>query len=494
MVEEIFITAIKTFIMNYCIMFSTVKMMNINKKLIKNYKIVLYVNIFISIVYGIILEVINSDYMHMFLNFGIYLLYSTILNILLKIKFPKNIIGIVFSVSFAYIAIFISSMINFFIFNMEKLEIFKTGIIEYTVIGLIQFVIIYLFFNIKRFKFGFQFLKEEDDSKTNLTGYIIALLAITICIVYVVLDIIIYRILFCAIIILVAFLISIWIRKSITNYYKKRLKDRTVELQAEQLKEKDEKIAELQTELAGVLKINHKYNQRLSAMEDAVKKLGEKINFNEEFAKEYADVINSVNEFSKEYKQELAKINKDELPKTNIYSIDNLLEFLKKEANDANIKFKLQVNGNINEMIEGFIQKNKLETLLADHVRDAIIAIKSGNNEKREILLNLGKNGEFYEFCIQDTGIEFEIDTLLKLGKEQVTTHKDEGGSGIGFVTTFETIRECKASLIIKENHPQSRYTKAVMIRFDGKNEYRISSYRAIMIKDKNQDGRIIID
>lgn len=54
--------------------------------------------------------------------------------------------------------------------------------------------------------------------------------------------------------------------------------------------------------------------------------------------------------------------------------------------------------------------------------------------------------------CIYDSGIEFELETLKKLGLERITTHKKTGGSGIGFMTTFETLKECKASLIIEEN------------------------------------------
>ena len=84
--------------------------------------------------------------------------------------------------------------------------------------------------------------------------------------------------------------------------------------------------------------------------------------------------------------------------------------------------------------------------------------------------------------------------TLNSQGKEQVTTHKDEGGTGIGFMTTFETLKECKASLIIEEYNPETtNYTKAVIIRFDGKNEYKICSYRAEKIKEHKHEHRIII-
>jgi len=148
----------------------------------------------------------------------------------------------------------------------------------------------------------------------------------------------------------------------------------------------------------------------------------------------------------------------------------------------------LEINGDINKIIKEFIPQNKLETLLGDHIKDAIIAINSSEETNKEILLEIGKN----EISIHDTGIEFEIDTLLKLGLEQITTHKATGGSGIGFMTTFETLKECKASLEIEEIK-DSKYTKAVKVVFDGLNEYRIKSYREEEIRKQDTEKRIII-
>ncbi len=284
-----------------------------------------------------------------------------------------------------------------------------------------------------------------------------------------------------------------WIKKSITKYYKGKMKDRTVEIQQEQIKEKDKKIDDLQTELSKVLEINHKYNHRLSAMERAVIKLGNEMQANTEFAEEYGDILDSLSELSKEYKAEVESINKtNKLPKTNIFSIDNLLDYMRQEAEKSKIEFKLEIEFDIKEIIENKIPKNKLETLLTDHIRDSIIAIENSKNKNKKIEVKFS-NKEFYQVEFYDTGIEFEIETLLNLGLERTTTHKATGGTGIGFMTTFETLKECKASLEIEEFN-NKEYTKAVIIRFDDKNEYRIHSYRAEEIKNKIQDNRIIID
>lgn len=62
-------------------------------------------------------------------------------------------------------------------------------------------------------------------------------------------------------------------------------------------------------------------------------------------------------------------------------------------------------------------------------------------------------------------------------------------------MTTFETLRKTKGSLIIEEKYPMNNvdYTKVIKIRFDNKNEYRINSYRAEEIRKQNKDERILI-
>ena len=266
------------------------------------------------------------------------------------------------------------------------------------------------------------------------------------------------------------------------------MKDRTVEYLNEQLQEKDKIIENLKTDLDKTLKINHKYNHRISAMERAIVKA----KFNEEFAEENNEIINLVKELAKDYKNETFEAD-SKLPKTNIFSIDNILEYMANKAKNDNIEFQVDVKCNIKDLITNIVNQSKLATLLADHINDAIIAINYSENELRKILVVFDKIDDIYEIRIYDTGIEFEIETLLKLGKEQVTTHKDSGGTGIGFMTTFETLKESKGSLIIEEDNSED-YSKAIIIKFDNKCEYKIHSYRADEIREQNKNSNIIIE
>ena len=197
---------------------------------------------------------------------------------------------------------------------------------------------------------------------------------------------------------------------------------------------------------------------------------------------EAAEVRDRVKEIKKDLYKEKSTIKLD---KTGIALIDDMLEYMQSECKKNKIDFELQIKGNIHYMTNNLITKEDLETLLADHIKNAIIAIKHTENINRSILVRLGMIDENYAIYIYDSGIEFEKETLENLGKKPSTTHKDEGGTGMGFMNTFDTLRKCKASLIIEEFNKPSKdnYTKVIMIKFDNKNEFKVKSYRENEIK-----------
>lgn len=490
--ERLIMAFIKTFFMNICIAISFLKIKGYKKLNKRNAITLILVNIIVGMLYAIIHENANIPIPHIFTNLICYTVYLLIVIVLIDEMDRRFFLVMLMAMCFSFTAFFLASSILFFITRLQLFKKIINSIIEFFMAGFFQIILIYFFFKIKRFKDGISFLKEEKNSKNiNIISIILSIIII-ISIVFTTSK---YR--FIDLSLLLAFplgivLIIYLIKKYITEYYKSKMKDKTVEILTEQIKEKDKIIDELSTELAATLKINHKYNYRISAAEKAISKL----NFNEEFASENADIIELVNELSKNYKNELSLIEKQGiLPKTEVFGIDNMLEYMNNEAKKNNISFEVEVNCNIKDIIENSIKQSKLETLLADHINDAIIAINYSGNQSRKIKISFNKVTDIHEIKIYDTGIDFEIETLLKLGTKQVTTHKDNGGSGIGFITTFETLKECKGSLIIEEyNNHTMKFTKSITIRFDNKNEYKIYSYRAKQIKEQDKENRIIVE
>ena len=285
----------------------------------------------------------------------------------------------------------------------------------------------------------------------------------------------------------------IMIQKTLNLYYKQKLLIKTLKENEATIKNKEDEINKLSKEKYKISKLNHEFYNRQKALELKVQEFvnNTKLEIGQELS-----VTKQIENLSKEYSNKLTEIKgPDKLPSTDIEEIDDMFKYMQSECSKNDIIFNLQVTDNIHYMINNIIEQDKLVTLIGDHIRDAIIAVSNSENKFKSIIAILGKKDNCYEFCVYDTGIEFEIDTLLKLGIEPATTHKDTGGTGIGFMTTFETMKETKASLIISENKPaDDDYTKSVAIRFDNKNEYRICSYRANQIKEKDTNNRIMIE
>lgn len=418
-------------------------------------------------------------------------------------KLRHSVIVTFVSLTITYLIYLISILLSGIVLKLIYPNIELSNIIILVLSIIIEYIILNVLFKIKRLKNGVAFL-QNDNTVRNIGIVSVAFIGVAVIVyallsnsmgrkfnTYIVIGIIIELI-----------CMFIWIRKKITKHYKQNLKEKTIKELEETIKDRDKQIDKILNENKEIASINHKYSSRISALEKFSAKFLTKPEILEkmktEFGSEFEDMQEQIKRLSEEYSAEMREKvkHKTNLERTGIFGIDNILDYMCNEAEKKNIEFNLKINGSINYMVENIINQSKLETLLGDHIKDAIIAIEHSNNSYKSILTIIGIIDDAYEVCILDTGIEFEIDTLLKLGTECITTHKQTGGSGIGFMTTFETLKETKASLIIEEKHPITNkdYTKAVRIRFDGKEEYKIRSYRAEGIRQKADTQRIIIE
>ena len=429
-----------------------------------------------------------------------YYIYGCLIANVTKNKTQYSIMLTFISLTITYLIYLISIILAGILVKTLNLNISKNHILILFITVLIETIILYAIFKIKRIRNGIAFL--QDPEKVNNVGIIEMIFIGIVLIIYsIIQDTIHTRYIFWGMVI--EFIcVCIWVNKKITTYYKQKLKERTIEELESEIKERDEEINKILEENKEIATINHKYSNRIKSLENFSHQIMSKPELVEkmetEFGEDFINFEKQINNISEEYTKEIEeKIqHKNHLEKTGIFGIDNILEYMSNEAIKNNIKFNLKIYEDIQYMIENIIDQSKLETLLGDHIKDAIIAINSSENTYKELLVEIGEIENCYQVCIYDTGIEFEISTLLNLGLKAITTHKLTGGSGIGFMTTFETLKATKASLIIEERHPidDKDYTKAVRIKFDGKHEYRICSYRSKEIQNKKKDTRIIIE
>lgn len=486
-IEIVIDTVIKMFIINLFVFILFFKISN--QKC--NYLKIFVGSVMLSVIYVIEKNYINDDIFVLIIS--TYLMQNVFLWIILS---NKNciVVGNFISNTVVYILYSLSLIIEIAIKMIFSIEFdIRNQTIDLILALAIEAIFLKCIMNLKRIKNGLSFLKAQVGNEYFALMFmeISANIIFTYCIFVNSNDEFSWNIL--AMFFVLSIIMVIMIQRTLTLYYKQKLLAKNIKDYKSEIALKDAQIKSLSDEKYKISKLNHEFYNRQKAL---IHKVEEITSMNTEIADEL-DLSKQINDLTKEYTDKAQEIKTlDKLPTTGIVEIDDMFKYMQSECDSKKIQFNLKINGNIYHMINNKIPQSRLVTLIGDHLRDAIIAIDFSNNTFKSILAVLGENNGVYEFCVFDTGIEFKIDTLLNLGLKPVTTHKDSGGTGIGFMTTFETMKETKASLIIDEMREMSNtdYTKSVTIRFDGKNEYRIKSYRSDEIKKKMKDNRIIIE
>lgn len=406
-----------------------------------------------------------------------YFLYSFIIGKLTNINLGYSLMVIIICSSISFFLYFISSFITAIILSFLP-NYNYANIIPIIFSFCLELIFIIFLFRMKRLKNGFPFLKNGRNNY--YLDMFIFMICITTLFVYFLISNYSNIPFMDSSIIIVMFLLVLFITlyKSFIIYQKQKLLEKTIKDYEQELYEKQTQLETILKEKNNLIKANHEFYHRQKALSLKLDNLMKSKNLL--FKEEYGNFVDRIDTLATEYNNviEDTKIS-NSIPKTNIPEIDDMFVYMQNECNKNNIEFILKLTCDAYQLINNIIPKNKLETLIGDLIRNSIIAINHSSNEAKAIMVILGIKNNIYEFSVYDTGIEFQIDTLLKLGKECATTHKDSGGTGIGFITTFETLKYCNASLIITEFSDKSfNYTKSVTIKFDNKNDYIIETYR----------------
>lgn len=443
------------------------------KKLIK----IIIINIVISYITTIIRYIFNLFISDICLIFILGCMQS----IINKQKIGYSILLITIALAINYIILFLTTVLTFPINIFYNI---KNDYINLMLIIIIYLILICLLFKIKKFKHGFLFLKRNIENEyIEIWVLNISSIILFSSIIFNSSNFQITRKLFIGFIIF-SIIMFITIQKSLQLYYKQRLLVQDLEETKKELEDKKKEVKQLEQENLNFSKTSHSIAHKQKALEYKLNELALKNEIAEEI-----DVKNRLNNITKQISEE----PEIEIPKTNISEIDDMLNYMKSECIKNKIKFEVQLNGNIYQMINNHITKEELEILIADHVKNAIIAVKCSNNSNRSILVRIGKIDGQYSIYIYDSGIEFEINTLHKLGKIPSTTHKESGGTGMGFMNTFDTLKKHKASITINEygKPVKDNYTKVIMIVFNKKDEFNIISYRQKEIEVRKDEVNV---
>lgn len=154
------------------------------------------------------------------------------------------------------------------------------------------------------------------------------------------------------------------------------------------------------------------------------------------------------------------------IPQTDHSSIDAIISFMTKEAARNSIVLKFNFDSTFFNTKQSTASELDLVHLFSDLLENTIIATKHAHGRFIELSLQTLKGTP--AISVSDSGIPFEINTYMKFGIYEASTHTDECGTGIGLMDIWSFKKKYHASLII-EGLDNTIYSKRLSLLFDGK-------------------------
>lgn len=436
------------------------KILNIKSKVLENLLLIFFSCIFAAGMYA-------ARYFDLHMRYGL-LLISMVLTtgLLFRERIDITLSGTVLSLGLCYGVAFLSLTLTYIL--MSVLSFGVNNVYEIAGTTIIQIVLIYSIFRHPRLKKGFSFLKSKwwAGSVGMIIGGIILL-----SIMFLVNENADVTTAKGSLLIATAGLIILilWGLANLTRLYRETQYERC-------MREDAEIIAQLRESNDALSKLNHSDNKMLPAMYLSVNRF---------LMEAGAELSPELREKCDEIRGDLAGLMSHRqrfmpqtaaaggnFPSTGIHTIDAVLDYMRRRAASKQIQFDAEVSVNL-QAAGGGIPAGKLELLLSELLDNAIIAVSKSGYKRIRVCVTM-ENG-CPSVSVSDSGIPFQNETLEKLGKERASTHLDEGGSGIGFMTICEAVREIKASLIISRHEaPETEFTKTITILFDGEDRFLI--------------------
>ena len=383
---DIIVDYMRLFINNMYVYYCFEKISNNRQNHIRNNIILVLVNILLVFVFIPIKN--NANSVLLFLLFGF--IYTIVLSRLTGNKFGYSIIVTLMAYAVTFVAHIISVTLQFIPYKMlYKLFLTENRHLSLIIISLIEFALLYAFFKIRRFKNGFSFINNKLNNEiTDLITINISSIIIIIYCLFIVYQDEIAKNLFITFL-MIGTMMFFTIKKMITMYYKQKLLTDTMEEYKKEIAEKQNEIDKLKSDKQSVSKITHEFYNRQKALELLVAGNMNPNNIDKENASQ--NVLNIIESLTSEYSQRFEEIKElPKLDKTDIPEIDNMFTYMQSECNKNNIEFNLKIVGSVHSLVNNIIPKNKLETLIGDHLRDAINAVNLCSTKNKEILAVLG--------------------------------------------------------------------------------------------------------
>ena len=323
---------------------------------------------------------------------------------------------------------------------------------------IIQIIMMVFVFRLKRFSHGMPFLYNHEHYAYY---YIISFISLIISIVVYFIPNNGYAAL-CGFVfyISVALQLIIWWRDSITmSYTQNRFVHDTGLLESE-IERQNTELEKLHKDVERLSSIVHKDNKLIPAMEMAVSKC-----VTTGSADEASKLLEELHALSDERKGILLNNNAVTYREiTHDTRTDAILNYFVRRSQDSGIDFKIDISSEYRNRFAEFISSLDICTILADLLENAFYAVRDCSSPA--IFLAMSFEADLFTVKLFDNGCPFPKDVRKSMGSRRITSHPDDGGSGIGMVTISRLAKKNTGRLSIIEPAGVAGYTKAVAVRF----------------------------
>lgn len=192
------------------------------------------------------------------------------------------------------------------------------------------------------------------------------------------------------------------------------------------------------------------------------------------------ELLQSVAHYDRERAEDIAKfpVHDEKIPHTGVTLIDSILYNLNVKARAQNVKFEIEIFGDIGGWFTGGNpDRTAINVLLGYLGENALFAAAAAPDGK--VKITVGKaDAELPCIRVWDNGEHFNEKVIANMGITRVTTRKESGGNGFGLQTLFETVRRYDASFTLDEICAETGYTKSIEVCFDGAHKIMLRTNR----------------
>lgn len=270
-----------------------------------------------------------------------------------------------------------------------------------------------------------------------------------------------------------------WWQAQITKSYRHSVRERELESLRLEVQEKDKQLKELSKKNEQMGHLIHEDTKIIrtfiSGLEDYVK-----TDFSDEGTRKDKgkELLEVVYEHADERLGTIRNISHKGYTtySTNVEALNLQLNHFSKRASIEDITFHVHIACNLEDYIPKSISTTDLSHLLSNLLDNAFIA--ASYTETPTIQLQLYEVSNCLVIEIADSGIPFEVESLVNFGLIQRTTHENEGGSGIGLIEIWNLKEKYHATLHIEEYEQPCPYSKKLSLNFNHKNHFSIRTFR----------------